>query len=414
MSRTQFKDTQVATSETARDINRGIVLNLIRKRQPISRADLARISGLQRSTVSLIIEQLIREKWVISGPVGRLPRGRRPTFLQLNERRAIIVVDLRPAKTTIAVSDANGRFLSQQSIPTPSDAETAAAELSQKIRQLISSYRDLVFEGIGVSVPGRFDNHQQRVVFAPNLHWSDFDLRGPLEKATGLHVELENAANACALAEVWFGHGERTRDLVVVTVSEGVGVGVVSAGRLVRGWNGMAGEFGHVPLDQNGPQCGCGAHGCWEVYASNWAALRYYHESSKSTNGPTFRDLIALAESGDTLALKALDRMAHAIGRGMRMIVAGLSPEEIVFVGEFTRLWDRLGPLIETDVAAAVLVGRSPRVRPAEADPSAARLRGTVAMVLQKHFGPVIERRRHFQTVRASNISREKLARSGR
>lgn len=414
MSRTQFKDTQVATSETARDINRGIVLNLIRKRQPISRADLARISGLQRSTVSLIIEQLIREKWVISGPVGRLPRGRRPTFLQLNERRAIIVVDLRPAKTTIAVSDANGRFLSQQSIPTPSDAETAAAELSQKIRQLISSYRDLVFEGIGVSVPGRFDNHQQRVVFAPNLHWSDFDLRGPLEKATGLHVELENAANACALAEVWFGHGERTRDLVVVTVSEGVGVGVVSAGRLVRGWNGMAGEFGHVPLDQNGPQCGCGAHGCWEVYASNWAALRYYHESSKSTNGPTFRDLIALAESGDTLALKAVDRMAHAIGRGMRMIVAGLSPEEIVFVGEFTRLWDRLGPLIETDVAAAVLVGRSPRVRPAEADPSAARLRGTVAMVLQKHFGPVIERRRHFQTVRASNISREKLARSGR
>lgn len=413
MSRTQHKDTQVATSETARDINRGIVLNLIRKRQPISRADLARISGLQRSTVSLIIEQLIHEKWVISGPVGRLPRGRRPTFLQLNERRAIIVVDLRPAKTTIAVSDANGRFLSQQSIPTPSDADTAAAELSQKIRQLISTYRDLVFEGIGVSVPGRFDNHQQRVVFAPNLHWSDFDLRGPLEKATGLHVELENAANACALAEVWFGHGERTRDLVVVTVSEGVGVGVVSAGRLVRGWNGMAGEFGHVPLDLNGPQCGCGAQGCWEVYASNWAALRYYHESSKTANGPTFHDLIALGESGDTLALKALDRMAHAIGRGMRMIVAGLSPEEMVFVGEFTRLWGRLGPLIEADVAAAVLVGKCPRVRPAEADPSTARLRGTVAMVLQKHFGPVIERRRHNQTQRASNISREKLARSG-
>jgi predicted NBD/HSP70 family sugar kinase len=106
--------------------------------------------------------------------------------------------------------------------------------------------------------------------------------------------------------------------------------------------------------------------------------------------------------------------MAHAIGRGMRMIVAGLSPEEIVFVGEFTRLWDRLGRLIEADVAAAVLVGKSPRVRPAEADPSTARLRGTVAMVLQKHFGPVIERRRRVQTARASNISPGKLARSGR
>lgn len=96
------------------------------------------------------------------------------------------------------------------------------------------------------------------------------------------------------------------------------------------------------------------------------------------------------------------------------MIVAGLSPEEMVFVGEFTRLWGRLGPLIEADVAAAVLVGKCPRVRPAEADPSTARLRGTVAMVLQKHFGPVIERRSHNQTQRASNISREKLARSGR
>ena len=85
-----FTDTQVATSGTARGINRGIVLNLIRRRQPISRADLARVSGLQRSTVSLITEQLIREKWVIYGPTGRLPRGRRPTFLQLNEKRAIL------------------------------------------------------------------------------------------------------------------------------------------------------------------------------------------------------------------------------------------------------------------------------------------------------------------------------------
>ena len=414
MSRTYLRDAQVATSETARDINRGIVLNLIRKRQPISRADLARLSGLQRSTVSLIIEQLIREKWVISGPVGRLPRGRRPTFLQLNDRRAMVVVDLRPARTTVAVSDPNGRFLSQQSISTPTDADTAAAKLSEKIRQMTAGHPDLVFEGIGLSVPGRFDNLQQRVVFAPNLHWSEFDLRGPLEKATGLAVEMENAANACALAEVWFGHAERTRDLVVVTVSEGVGVGIVSGGRLVRGWNGLAGEFGHVPLDLNGPQCGCGAHGCWEVYASNWAALRYYHESSATANGPTFRDLLALAEGGDTLALKALDRMAHAIGRGMRMIVAGLSPEEIVLVGEFTRLWSRLGPVIEAEVAAAVLVGKPPRVRPAEADPSTARLRGTVAMVLQKHFGPRTEKYRRIQPGRPSNISPGKLTRSRR
>src|SRR5438874_437440 len=412
MRRLNFTNTQIASIQTARDINRGVVLNLIRRRQPISRADLARVSGLQRSTVSQIIEQLIRERWVVAGPTGRLPRGRRPTFLQLNDRRAIVVVDLRPATTTIAVSDANGRFLSQQAISTPSDAETAAVKLSEKILQMMSSHAGLLFEGIGISVPGRFDDKQQRVVFAPNLKWQEFDLRVPLEKATGLKVELENAANACVLAEVWFGQAERTRDLVVVTVSEGVGVGIFSNGHLVRGLNGMAGEFGHVPLNPDGPQCGCGSRGCWEVYASNWAALRYYQESG-GADCPTFKGLLSLAKSGDALALAALDRMAKAIGSGLRMIVAGLSPEEIVFVGDFTRLWNRLGPGIEADLAAAALAGKPPRVRPAEAEPSMARLRGTVALVLQKHFGPTVETQ-EAEGILHAKTNRQGLARSAR
>src|SRR5690242_8194708 len=171
MRRINFTNTQVASSQTARGINRGVVLNLIRRRQPISRADLARASGLQRSTVSLITEQLIREKWVIYGSTGRLPRGRRPTFLQLNDRRASVVVDLRPSLTTIAVSDVNGRFLSKQEVPTPADPDAAADVFSTKIRQLVESHPDLVFEGIGISVPGRFDERHQRVLFAPNLKW---------------------------------------------------------------------------------------------------------------------------------------------------------------------------------------------------------------------------------------------------
>jgi len=378
---------RVASSETARDINRGVVLNLIRRRQPISRADLARVSGLQRSTVSLITEQLIREKWVVYGPLGRLPRGRRPTFLQLNASRAILVVDLRPNQTTIAVADVNGRFLSQEAMPTPDDAETAIANLSSRIRRLIKEHRDRLIEGVGISVPGRVDPVTQRVVFAPNLKWGAFDLKGPLEKATGVHVDLENAAKACVLSEVWFGHTENVRNMVVVTVAEGIGTGIYANGQLAPGMNGMAGEFGHVPLDPEGPVCSCGARGCWEVFASNTAALRYYHESS-TAEGPTFRDLLALAESGDALALKAVDKMAHALGRGMRMIVVGLAPEEIVVVGEIARHWKRFGPVIESEVAAAVLAGKPPRVRPA-ADPGTARLRGTVALVLQKHFSPV-------------------------
>src|SRR5215831_4134594 len=132
MRRLDFTNTQVASSETARDINRSVVLNLIRHRQPISRADLARVSGLQRSTVSVITEQLIEERWVINGPTGRLPRGRRPTFLRLNERRAILVADLRPEQTTVAVADVNGRFLSQDAVPTPPSPQTAAKTLAAR------------------------------------------------------------------------------------------------------------------------------------------------------------------------------------------------------------------------------------------------------------------------------------------
>lgn len=391
MRRGSLHSEQGATSETARGINRAIVLNLIRKRQPISRADLARASGLQPSTVSLIAEQLIREKWVVYGSVGRLPRGRRPTFLQLNESRVIVALDLRPAISTVAVTDVNGNFLERQSIQTPDNPDTAIKIFSERILRIIADHPELFFEGIGVVIPGRYDDKRGRVVFAPNLNWPEFDLKAPLEKATGLPVKVENAANACVLAEVWFAQST-ARNLLAITVSEGVGVGIFTDGHLLHAANGMAGEFGHIPLDASGPPCGCGARGCWEVYASNWAALRFYRAASRGGR-PSFHDLLALAEGGDQNSLRALDHMAQEIGRGMRMVIAALSPEEIVFVGEFTRLWSRMGPLIERAVKQSVLIGNPPSVRPAAAEASVARLRGTVAMVLQERFGSVVERR---------------------
>jgi predicted NBD/HSP70 family sugar kinase len=376
---------RVASSEVVRDINRRIVLNLIRSRQPVSRADLARLSGLQRSTVSLITDDLLEQRWIIEGPTGRLPRGRRPTFLRLNDGRVIIGIDIRPEHTTLAVADVNGKFLSQEVLPTPASPKTAVNEMIVRVRRMMDAFSGRMIEGIGISLPGRFDAESQRLVFAPNLKWPIYDLRTPIARATGLDVELENAANACVLAEVWFG-AQNFRNLVVVTVSEGIGTGVFANGQLVRGLSGMAGEFGHVPLDPDGPACGCGSRGCWEVFASNRAAVRYYSESSSQSGGPSFQDLLTLAEQGDALARRALDTTARYLGRGMRMIVAGLAPEAIVVVGELTRGWHRFGPVIAEEVAAQVLPGGvAPRLIPAPED-GMARLRGTVALVLQKHF----------------------------
>jgi predicted NBD/HSP70 family sugar kinase len=377
---------RVASSEGVRDINRRIVLNLIRTRQPISRADLARVSGLQRSTISLIVEQLMEERWVLEGPTVRLPRGRRPTYLRLNDERVIIGVDIRPTQTTVALADANGKFSAQETTPTAADPKAALGDLIASIRRIAASAGRRKIEGIGVSLPGRFNPSADRLVFAPNLHWHDVDIRKPIAKATGLEVELENAANACVLAAVWFDRMDECRNLVLVTVSEGIGTGVWANGQLVRGLHGMAGEFGHVPLDPNGPLCSCGGRGCWEVFASNRAALRYYQESDSHAAGVSFVDLLGRADQGDARAVKALETMAHYLGRGMRMIVAGLAPERIVVVGDLTRSWHLFGPVIESEIHAQVLPGgAAPGLVPTHED-GTARLRGTVALVLQKHF----------------------------
>jgi len=383
----ELKRPQTASSEVVRDINRRIVLNLIRTRQPISRADLARVSGMQRSTISLIVEELVDEHWVIEGPTGRLPRGRRPTFLRLNDDRVIIGVDIRPIQTTVALSDVNGKFTSQEVMATPSDPKVAVQSLIQRIQSIMRSCQNKKIEGVGISLPGRFNQTSDLLVFAPNLKWRDVDLRNPIIKATGLEVELENAANACVLATVWFDRTESYNNLVVVTVSEGIGTGILINGQLARGLNDMAGEFGHVPLDPNGPLCSCGSRGCWEVFGSNRAAVRYYLESNSHAGGPSFQDLLSLADQGDARAAKALETMAHYLGRGMRMIVAGLAPERIVVIGDLKRSWHRFGPVIEAEVQSQILPGSSaPLVIPAHED-GMARLRGTVALVLQKHFG---------------------------
>src|ERR1700680_4663608 len=144
---------QVASSEVVREINRKVVLNLIRTKQPISRADLARVSGLQRSTISLIVKELIEENWVLEGATGRLPRGRRPTFLRLNDDRVIIGVDIRPVQTTVAVADANGRFLSQEAMVTLPDPAIALQNLIDCILRMKKSCSGKMIEGIGISLP---------------------------------------------------------------------------------------------------------------------------------------------------------------------------------------------------------------------------------------------------------------------
>jgi predicted NBD/HSP70 family sugar kinase len=391
MRKIDLTNFQVATSETARHINRRITLNFLRHHQPMSRADLARRSGLQRSTVSAIVDQLIDEGWVTEGAIGRLPRGRRPRFLHLNvERAGIIGVDLRPEITTIGLANVDARFVAQASWPTPRDPTAFARSVAQTVTTLRDANPRMLCEGIGVSLPGRIDS-TGRLVFAPNLGWGEVELRKMLESATGLTVSLENAANACALGELWFGrHAEHVRHLLAVTVSEGIGVGVLLNGQLVHGANAMAGEFGHITLDEDGPPCCCGKRGCWERYASNSAAMDYFlgkPEKRPGASAPTrFEDLIRLADSGNRHAIETLERMAGFLGSFLATLVTGLAPEVIVIIGEVTMAWDRVGPVVAGILERRALPQTPTRIIPT-AHETQPRLRGAVTLVVQQHFG---------------------------
>jgi predicted NBD/HSP70 family sugar kinase len=397
MRKIDLNNFRVARSDVARDINRRIVLNLVRKHQPVSRAGLARHSGLQRSTVSAIAEQLLAEQWLTECAIGEVSRGRKPTYLNLNGKRAgVIGVDIRPVTTNLAIAGIDTHFVAQESMTTGDDPVEFVSRLTRRICELMKAHPKIAYEGIGISLPGRVNSTSQQLAFAPNLGWTGLDLKTPLERATGLPVELENAANACALAEFWYGrHAEGGRNLIAITVSEGIGVGMIVNGQLVHGSTGMAGEFGHVTIDAQGPLCRCGNHGCWEMLASNSAAVRYYSENgasrkSKPANNPAdalaFGDLLRLAGQGDVKACWALDRMAHHLGNGISMLVNGLAPEAILVVGDVTRAWERVGPTINNVIKQRSVTRAATRIVPTDPDEQP-RLRGTVALVLQKHFG---------------------------
>jgi predicted NBD/HSP70 family sugar kinase len=383
MRHIDLAEMQLASSETARIINRDIVLELIRASQPISRADLARRSGLGRSTISQIVEQLIGENWVREGAMGSLPRGRRPTMVGLNGDVVAIAVDIHPRQASVALVDLNGRLLSRWPVPITSDPAASMRLIIDCMRRIHRTAPGKSTEGIGISLPGRVNPTTQRLIFAPNLKWPDFDIKKMVEAKMGLPVMMENDATACLLAELTFARMDGVRDAVLVAVAEGVGTCVLANGQLVAGHNGMAGEFGHVSIDPNGPRCGCGNNGCWEVFGSCRAALRYYRELRPKGPAIAFQELLNLAEEGDSAAAQALTMQAKWIGRGLRIIIAGVSPSTILIAGDLTSAWHRFGPVIQKEVADLTLAGNSPLIRPTH-EGEIARLRGAAALVFKR------------------------------
>jgi predicted NBD/HSP70 family sugar kinase len=376
----------LASSEGLRNINRYRVLEIIRSMQSVSRADIARASGLQPSTVSEIVEQLLQEKWIKEGAIVRLPRGRRPTLLSLNDNLVILVADVHPHQAVVGLIDLNERLLAREVVPLATKPASAVDRIIECMQAIQEKNRDLSYEGIGLSVPGRLGPITEELVLAPNLKWGDYDIKHAVEQKMQLNVELANEASASLQSELWSGRLDGVQNAVLISISEGLGGAILANGHVVTGLGGLAGEFGHAPFDATGPTCGCGQRGCWETVASSNAALRYYAELAPTGRPPTIRELLHMAEEGDATAIAAVSKQCVALGRGLRLVTVILSPELILISGDIAASWDRFGPLVQAELKASMLAGPLPQLRITN-DGELSRLRGVAAVVLQRHSG---------------------------
>lgn len=393
MRRIDLKKANVARSNTIRDINRQIVLNYVRERGPISRAEIAHETALQRSTVSLIVEEL-RVDGLIEEVSGESTGGRPPILLSLRTADAVAIgVDVGTNKTLVATSDLAGRVLEEESFDTNPDAETTTRLIIERANKLLRRNNGTI-EGIGVSLPGLV-NSDGTELFVPTFNWRDIPLAKDLNAATGLPVSIDNDANAAALAELWFGRPEirEVRDFILVLVEDGVGTGIVFDGQVYRGENGAAGEFGHMTIGQGAPvACASGSRECWEAFASERSALARYKNLSRGLNGAadiTFGDLIDQALRSEGAARTALKETASFLGIGIANLIRGLAPEAVIVGGPIVRSWPVIADDIKTTVETTICRGLPSTRIIASTLGSEPTLRGAISLVLASKFASV-------------------------
>ena len=333
-------------------------------------------------------------------------RGRKPTFLYIDSRRrAIVAADIRASSTFVLLTDLLGKPVSGVvQIRTPRDPKALIAALAKRIKALRAEHPDVgSIEGVGVVVPGMVERATMQILHAPTLGWRNVNLKEPLAAATGLPVQIENSGRACALAQAWAMRDAAAAvpgDLVFVSVSDGVGVGVMIHGELLRGSHNIAGEFGHVPLSLDGPRCSCGSTGCWEAYISNRATLGRYFGRPVDEPGPaqleqrafTIEDLIARARAGDAKAVTAIQATARYLGLGLATVVNATDPARVYIGGEITAAWDLIESTARAALAERALTPAAAatdiRAVPASEYP---RLQGAVALVAAPAFAaPVV------------------------
>jgi predicted NBD/HSP70 family sugar kinase len=394
MPTVSFTTSGALQKSALREANQRLVLDSIRRRPGISRADIARSTGLARTSVTFVVDRLLRNRLVEEEKVGNGARaGRPPTALQLRgESRMAIGVEVARPKSRVILVDLKGEILRKRTVAWQPDHELFLRRLGMSIQSLAGPFQRRIL-GIGISLPGTIDKSNGRVLGAEALGWVGVEVGRLLSARIEFPLFFDNDANLSALAEQWYApsDSELLRYFVYVRMQGGLGTGVVVDGRIMHGVASASAEFGHIMLDPDGRPCSCGNRGCWEQYASDAALVRAWRESGGETGGPgrileDSLSIVRLAREGDATALGALRTTALPLALGFVNLIAALNPQAIIMGEPFASAWD----LVE-DVVHAELCSRLPayslkdlRLLPSRIGADSA-LRGAAALVLA-HF----------------------------
>jgi glucokinase-like ROK family protein len=338
-----------ATNQQTRLINHRLVLRTIYDESPISRAEIARSTGLTRTTVSDVVEQLLSTGLTEEIGRGASTGGKAPILLEVPaDARHLIGVEVGDSGLSGAVVTLRGELRHSLEVPLDGrDGDQALERLDALLEELVSA-TDRPLLGVGLGTPGLVDTSTGTVRWAVNLDWRELPLGEHLQQRTGLPVYVANDSHAAALAEFTFGGHADARSMVVIRIGRGIGAGIVLDGHLYQGDGFGAGEIGHTAVADNRRPCRCGSIGCLETIASTRAVVQRARELAPHApesvlhrhvnDGLGFDDMVRAFEAGDELTREIIVEAAHEIGRAIGGLVGALNVRHIVLVGEMTRL----------------------------------------------------------------------------
>lgn len=382
-----------------KQINRLAVINSIKKQPSLSRADIAKQTGLTKSTIGKIVQELIDEHWLQEEDAPTLLEGagRRPTGLTLDDRvLTLLGAEIGVDFITVIACSITGEVRFHSNLPYQHNQLESSlnqlADILTHVWHLMHSMNHHIL-GLGISVPGMVRMPDEHVVVLPNLGWHNFNLiemmraRFAQQHLPNFPITVINDANAAAMSEFTFGRSQSNRNpLVHITVGVGVGAGIVSANGLYRGHSGWAGEIGHSILQPiDGLSCACGQRGCVETLVSQRALSRTLNPEGTLLSVETMQRRLA---NGDVAVKAGLDQVGYYLGIVLRNVSNFLNPESIVIGGPMGQFEDALmNPTMASFQANSQGNLIRPSIRLCEFGPLASSL-GAAAAILTKHLEP--------------------------